>query len=321
MSSSIAIVFSGGVSLGAYQAGAYVRLHDEPEIAPGWYAGSSTGAVNAAIILGSAPERRIEHLRKFWSTTIPQAPFWPWPHGRHWLSAIQARLFGVYGQFHPRVPAALGRFSSIYDLSPMRDRLKELIDFGRLNAGSVRLSIAATNLETGETVIFESQREPIRMEHLRASCGFIPEFAPVEIGGKLLGDGGLSANAPVEAVLFEPVETLFVLDCFARDGIYSPDLETALARKNDLIYGNQTLRALELLMRDRAQAGRASGQNIFYLSYRPTPAEAGSERAYDYSGDSIEARWQSGASDMSRAIAGYRELSNAPEAPHLHLIR
>jgi predicted acylesterase/phospholipase RssA len=127
-----------------------------------------------------------------------------------------------------------GRFSSIYDLSPMRDRLKELIDFGRLNAGSVRLSIAATNLETGETVIFESQREPIRMEHLLASCGFIPEFAPVKIGGKLLGDGGLSANAPVEAVLFEPVETLFVLDCFARDGIYSSDLETALARKIDL---------------------------------------------------------------------------------------
>jgi NTE family protein len=159
------------------------------------------------------------------------------------------------------------------------------------------------------------------MEHLLASCGFIPEFAPVQIGGKLLGDEGLSANAPVEAVLFEPIETLFVLDCFARDGIYSPDLETALARKPDLIYGNQTLRALELLMRDRAQAGRASGQNIFYLSYRPTPTEAGSERAYDYSGDSIEARWQSGASDMSRAIAGYRGLSNAPEAPRLHLIR
>jgi NTE family protein len=321
MNSSIAIVFSGGVGLGAYQAGAYARLHEEPEIAPGWYAGSSTGAVNAAIILGSPPDRRVEHLRKFWSTTVPQVPFWSWPHSRHWLSAIHARLFGVYGQFHPRVPAGLGRFSSLYDLSPMRERLQQLIDFDRLNAASERFSIATTDLETGRTVIFESTRESIRMEHLLASCGFIPEFAPVEIDGKLLGDGGLSANTPVEAVLLDAVETVFVLDCFARDGIYSPDLETALARKNDLIYGNQTLRALELLMDDRQKAGRSSKQNIIYLSYRPRPGEAGSERVYDFSSDTIDARWQSGTSDMSQAVAYFRDLGASPQHMGLHLIR
>jgi hypothetical protein len=61
-----------------------------------------------------------------------------------------------------------------------------------------------------------------------------------------------------------------MLDCFARDGSYSPDLETALARKNDLIYGNQTLRALELLMRDRAQREQPRTQEVMYLSYRPS---------------------------------------------------
>ena len=315
------LVLQGGGALGAYQAGAYARLHEEPEIAPGWYAGSSTGAVNAAIILGSSPDRRVEHLRKFWSTTIPQVPSWSSPHSRHWLSAIQARLFGMYGQFHPRVPAGLGRFSSLYDLSPMRERLQQLIDFDRLNAAAERLSVATTDLETGRTIIFESHREPIRMDHLLASCGFIPEFAPVEIDGKLLGDGGLSANTPVEAVLFDSVETVFVLDCFARDGIYSPDLETALARKNDLIYGNQNLRALELLIRDRLKCGRSSKQNIIYMSYRPRPEEAGSERLYDFSSDTIDARWQSGASDMSQAIVCYTSLSASPELSGLHLIR
>jgi len=321
MDSSIAMVFSGGVGLCAYQAVAYARLHEEPEIAPGWYAGSSTGAVNAAIILGSAPDRRVEHLRKFWSTTVPHVPFWSSPHSRHWLSAIQARLFGVYGQFHPRVPAGLGGFSSLYDLSPMRERLHQLIDFDRLNAAAERFSVATTDLETGRTIIFESHREPIRMDHLLASCGFIPEFAPVEIGGKLLGDGGLSANTPVEVVLFDAIETVIVLDCFARDGIYSPDLETALARKNDLIYGNQTLRALELLMEDRLKTDRSSKQNIIYLSYRSRPGEAGSERVYDFSSDTIDARWQSGASDMSQAISYYTRLSASPELSGLHLIR
>jgi NTE family protein len=176
-------------------------------------------------------------------------------------------------------------------------------------------------LETGRTIIFENHREPIRMDHLLASCGFIPEFAPVEIDGKLLGDGGLSANTPIEAVLSDALETVFVLDCFARDGIYSPDLETALARKNDLIYGNQTLRALELLMEYRRKADRSSKQNIIYLSYRPRPEEAGSERLYDFSSDTIDARWQSGASDMSQAIAYFRGLSASPELSGLHLIR
>jgi NTE family protein len=176
-------------------------------------------------------------------------------------------------------------------------------------------------LETGRTIIFESHREPIRMDHLLASCGFIPEFAPVEIGGKLLGDGGLSANTPVEVVLFDAIETVIVLDCFARDGIYSPDLETALARKNDLIYGNQTLRALELLMEDRLKTDRSSKQNIIYLSYRSRPGEAGSERVYDFSSDTIDARWQSGASDMSQAISYYTRLSASPELSGLHLIR
>jgi predicted acylesterase/phospholipase RssA len=59
MSNSVALVFSGGAALGAYQAGAYERLHSEPELAPCLYAGFSIGAVNAAIILGSAPEARV----------------------------------------------------------------------------------------------------------------------------------------------------------------------------------------------------------------------------------------------------------------------
>jgi NTE family protein len=211
MSDSIAAVLSGGVGLGAYHARAYARLHEHPEIEPTWYAGSSTGAVNAAIMAGSKPDRRVEHLRKFWSAGVVQAPFLPWPHGRHWLSAIQARLFGVQGQFRPRIPLPSARFSSFYDLSPMLETLKRLVDFGRLNGASERLSIAATDLESGETIIFDSRQEPIRMDHLLASCGFVPEFSPVEIGGKLLGDGGLSANVPIEAVLFEPVRCSTVL--------------------------------------------------------------------------------------------------------------
>jgi NTE family protein len=52
---NVSLVLAGGVALGAYEAGAYAGLHDYPELGPGWLAGSSIGAVNAAIIAGNPP--------------------------------------------------------------------------------------------------------------------------------------------------------------------------------------------------------------------------------------------------------------------------
>ena len=94
-----------------------------------------------------------------------------------------------------------GAFRSLYDLAPMKDRLERLVDFRRLNSGEVGFTVAATDIETGELVVFNPAKgDEISIDHLLASCGFLPEFAPVEIGGRLLGDGGLSANAPIEAL-------------------------------------------------------------------------------------------------------------------------
>jgi NTE family protein len=62
---TIALVLAGGVSLGAYQGGAYAAL-SQAGLEPHWIAGGSAGAVNGAIILGNAPEVRVERLREFW---------------------------------------------------------------------------------------------------------------------------------------------------------------------------------------------------------------------------------------------------------------
>ena len=52
----IVLVFQGGGALGAYQAGVYEALH-EAGIEPDWVVGTSIGAINAALIAGSAPDR------------------------------------------------------------------------------------------------------------------------------------------------------------------------------------------------------------------------------------------------------------------------
>lgn len=60
-----ALVLAGGVSLGAYQAGAFASL-DRRAWKLTAISGASVGAINAALIAGNDPEHRLRALEKFW---------------------------------------------------------------------------------------------------------------------------------------------------------------------------------------------------------------------------------------------------------------
>src|SRR6202048_5068045 len=70
----VALVLQGGGALGAYQAGAYQALA-EAGIHPNWIAGTSIGAINAAIIAGNPPNARIDRLREFWTQVTTDGPW------------------------------------------------------------------------------------------------------------------------------------------------------------------------------------------------------------------------------------------------------
>ena len=70
------LVLQGGGALGAYQAGAFEGFA-AAGVAPDWVAGVSIGAINAALIAGNPPERRVARLREFWqriSAPLASAP-------------------------------------------------------------------------------------------------------------------------------------------------------------------------------------------------------------------------------------------------------
>ena len=58
-------MLQGGGALGAYQAGVYAGLFERHK-ALDWVAGVSIGAINAALIAGNPPEKRVARLREFW---------------------------------------------------------------------------------------------------------------------------------------------------------------------------------------------------------------------------------------------------------------
>jgi NTE family protein len=68
----------------------------------------------------------------------------------NWAAVVQAHFFGRPGLFQPRVPPSVGIGADdapgLYDLTPLRKQLAELVDFERLNGGEVRLSVVATDV-------------------------------------------------------------------------------------------------------------------------------------------------------------------------------
>src|SRR6202007_540450 len=72
----VGLVLQGGGALGSYQAGVYEALATSQYL-PDWIAGISIGAINAAIIAGNAPEKRVERLRDFWEGITAPSALWP----------------------------------------------------------------------------------------------------------------------------------------------------------------------------------------------------------------------------------------------------
>jgi NTE family protein len=178
----VALVLQGGGALGAYQAGVYECLSESP-YAPDWVAGISIGAINAAIIAGNPPAERAAKLRMFWEGISETSAGWPNIPGQairnltRQAGSVAALFFGAPGFFRPSAYADLlrGRApTSFYDTSDLKLTLERLVDFDRINAREVRLSLGAVDVETGNFAYFDNAYMPIRPEHVRFRRGSRP---------------------------------------------------------------------------------------------------------------------------------------------------
>ena len=174
------LLLQGGGALGAYHGGVYDGIAGVG-FAPDWVVGISIGAINAALIVGNPPERRVARLHEFWNLVSSQAPFvlpgqldFARP-AMNKMAAASAMFFGIPGFFSPRMPppqfaveGSLGALS-YYDTEPLRATLDELVDFDRINRGDIRLSLGAVNARTGESVYFDSATHKISASHVMAS--------------------------------------------------------------------------------------------------------------------------------------------------------
>jgi NTE family protein len=335
----VGLVLQGGGALGSYQAGVYEALATS-QYQPGWVAGISIGAINAALIAGNAPGRRVERLRAFWDEITAPTSLWPAPpHGplAEWqqrASALTSVLFGQPGFFAPRGPPdwfSPERPVSYYDTAALRATLERLVDFDRINdAREMRLSVGAVNVQTGHFAYFDSEKIAIRPEHVMASGALPPGFPPIEIDGELYWDGGLFSNTPLEYMVdVNPRRSrlIFQVDVFQAFGCLPTDLDEVNEREKDIRYSSRT-RVVTDTLRERHNVRHAINElhkllppdiantpqakrlyehgcvtemDIAQLIYRPM-APQGASKDFEFSRATMEARWQAGISDARTTL-------------------
>jgi NTE family protein len=337
----VALVLQGGGALGSYQAGVIEGLAASG-IEIDWVAGISIGAVNAAIVAGNPPERRVERLNRFWdkvTSSLPSFPIFPNDQIREWLhewSAGFVMAVGVPGFFTPRLipplmaaPGTPGALS-FYDSAPLKQSLDELVDWDLLNAGPVRLSVGAVDVESGNFNYFDTTDTRIDARHIMASGALPPGLPPIEIDGRLWWDGGLVSDTPLTHVLDHQTEPLlaFQVDLFAAATECPKTIMDVMAREKEIRFSSRTRQISDQVMKlrqereairkviaklpaelhqdpdVRALAARAAEQpvNLVHLIYRANAWEGGS-RDFEFSARTMREHWAAGRVAVDETMA------------------
>lgn len=351
---TIALVLAGGNALGAYAAGAYEALHNRGYL-PDLISGASIGAVNGGIIAGNVPEQRIPKLREFWRQAGTGSAFGFAPAAGklreiyNTAHALQSLFMGRPGLFSLRLPGLLSILPgmppdvALFDSKPLVATLRRTIDFDLLNRAAVALLMTAVDIESGETVIFDTRKEKVGPTHFLATTAFTPGFPPVDIDGRCLADPGLISNLPIDAI-FDPPPTsdlvCFAVDLFESQGLRPHSLDTGLERAQDIVFSAQSVRTIEARAREhrlrhmirelgmhlppelRIQGsvaeliaeGRDQNATVVLIAYRAQAHER-SAKTLEFSKASIEERCAIGVEDMNAALDKL-EAGDATRAGH-----
>ncbi len=347
------LALQGGGALGAYQAGVYEAMAASGQT-PHWVAGISIGAINAALIAGNPPERRMQRLHEFWDTVTAPSTLLPRPAApgielRSLLNETHATMgavFGLPGFFKPRFPAAPFHWPgtagalSFYDTGPLRATLEQLVDFDLLNSGSMRLSVGAVNVCSGNFAYFDTANQRLDARHIMASGALPPGFPPVEIDGEWYWDGGLVSNTPLQYVLDQSGsghKLVFQVDLFVAEGAMPADLMHVAEREKDIRFSSRTrLNTTNALARHSLEqsarrliaklpakladdpdvqalraASRQSAVTVVHLIHRGKRYETQS-KDYEFSRVSMQEHWQAGSADMNRTLADPEWLARTP---------
>ena len=220
--------------------------------------------------------------------------------------------------------------TSYYDTTPLRESLRELVDFDLINEKKVRFAVGAVNVLSGNFIYFDNAHDEIGPEHIMASGALPPALPMVRIGTDHFWDGGIVSNTPLQHLLDQEDalnSLVFQVDLFSARGVLPRSIQDVMARHKDIMYSSRTRHNTDVYRRthnlkvvlykalaklpeeqltDEERNLKASLCHmpeiaILHLIYQQKAYE-GDAKDHEFSGTSMREHWASGFEDTKRTL-------------------
>ena len=228
----IGLVLSGGGARGAAHIGV-LKVLEQMHVPVDAIAGTSMGAVVGSLYASGLSADEVEAVIASidWQDAFHDRPARPALNFRRKRDDVEFLVHAPLGlrARELRLPRGLIQGQKLSQmLRAAMLPVAGIEDFDRL---PIPFRALATDLSTGEPVVFRGGSLPTAV---RASMAAPGVFAPVEIGGRQLVDGGLADNLPVSLVREMGVDVVIVVDVSAP---LQParELDSALSVSNQMI--------------------------------------------------------------------------------------
>lgn len=187
----LAFVLGGGGSRGAMQAGALEVLL-EAGIQPDMLIGTSVGSLNAAFLAHDPTNEGVERIKEIWSS-IRDEDIYPGLYGTALWSMIRGR-------------------ESFYTNASFRQLLQSQLPVERFGELQLPCYAVATDLESGDVVVFGDDEEDLLIDGLMSSTALIPVHPSWRVNGRRYIDGGFAAVLPVREAITRGATEIIALN-------------------------------------------------------------------------------------------------------------
>ncbi len=216
----VGLVLSGGGAKGFAHIGV-LKVLDSLNIRIDYVAGTSMGAIIGSLYASGYTGMQLDSIFNnlnfddVINDNLPRA-------SKTFYERDNSEKYAInlpFEKFKVKLPSALSRGQNVYNLlSKLNIPVSDVNDFKKL---PIPFFCMATNIETGESVILDKGNLALAV----AASGALPSlFQPVIIDDKILIDGGVTNNYPIDE-----------LRAKGMDVIIGVDVQDGLAKRKDLI--------------------------------------------------------------------------------------
>lgn len=213
----VGLVLSGGGAKGLAHIGA-LKVIEESGVKIDYIGGTSMGAIIGALYASGYSAKQLDSI--FRNTDFETVLQDELPRTvRTFYEKNNSERYAItlpFNKFKVSIPAAISKGQNVYNmLSRLLFHVSDIEDFNKL---PIPFFCIATNVETGEAVLFNNGH---LVNSISASGAFPSLFDPIEINGKLLLDGGVVNNYPIEELKKMGADIIIGVD--VQDGLDKKD--------------------------------------------------------------------------------------------------